>query len=151
GALIPGTTVLFGGDFATEPRSGARFTAGYWFTDDHLIGVEGSFFFLGDRNGSFAASSNGDTPLARPVTNVAQPLGFPAGTFGDLTGAARELVAGVQQTPVAGVTSTLAGTVTVGTSSSFWGAEANLRTNLCCGPNYFIDLIGGFRFLGLDE
>ena len=156
-ALTPGTTVLFGGsDFSGGQRSGARLSAGYWFTDDHLLGVEGSFFFLGDKNGGFTAQSNGtgvngNLPLGRPVTFVAQPATFPAANFGNLTGAARELVAGVQLLPDGVSTATLAGSVSVGTSSNFWGADANLRTNLCCGPNYFVDLIGGFRVLSLEE
>ena len=137
GALIPGTTVLFGGnDVADGHRTGARFTAGYWFTDDHLIGIEGDYFFLGDKNGSFAAGSpDGSTQIARPVNLLGTP--------------GRELVSGTQLTN--GVLSTLAGSVGVATSSQFWGADLNLRTNLSCGPNYFIDAIAGFRTLSLDE
>jgi hypothetical protein len=136
GALIPGTTVIFGGsDIAADLRQGGRFTAGYWFTDDHLIGIEGRFFFLGDLNSPFLATSNGNPPLARPVDLLGTP--------------GRELIAGNQLTN--GVVSSLAGSVAVGTTSSFWGAEANLRTNLMCGCNYFVDIIAGFRTMGLDE
>src|SRR5437764_1062723 len=44
-----------------------------------------------------------------------------------------------------------AGTVAIHASSRLWGAEANLRTNLCRDCCYRVDLIGGFRFLSLEE
>ena len=37
------------------------------------------------------------------------------------------------------------------TFSQFWGAEVNFRYNLCCGCNYRIDALGGFRYLRLHE
>jgi hypothetical protein len=35
--------------------------------------------------------------------------------------------------------------------SNFWGADANLRRNLLCGPNGYLDVFFGYRMLGLDE
>ncbi len=125
---LTNSTVLFGGSNESGGGvPGGRFTAGYWFTDDHLLGVEGSFFILGQKNGGATTSSNGgpdDPQIGRPATFVAQPAGFPASTFGNLTGPGRELVAGVQLFPD-GTTGTLAGRVIVGTSSSLW---ARMRT-----------------------
>jgi hypothetical protein len=45
----------------------------------------------------------------------------------------------------------LAGTFNSSLRSSLWGAEGNLRSNLCCGCNWFVDGIIGFRALGLNE
>lgn len=132
GALgSPGTTVLFGGrDMENGSHSGGRFYLGYWLCDDHALGLEGGYFFTGPAVTNFSATSGGTPILTRPFINAA-------------TGAeTTELVAGP------GV---LAGTVSVQTRSSLWGAEANLRTNLLSGCYNTVDLIGGFRTIGLDE
>jgi hypothetical protein len=47
----PGSLALFGReDVDNEERSGGRFSAGYWFDDDHVFGLEASYFFLGSRS-----------------------------------------------------------------------------------------------------
>jgi len=45
----------------------------------------------------------------------------------------------------------LAGTVTARTGNDFYGAEANLRSRVLCGPCWNVDLIAGYRYLALDE
>jgi hypothetical protein len=132
---LPGTTVLFGGGSVEDnPLSGGRLMAGYWFGDEHLLGIEAGGFFLGQQGKNFTATSTGTPILTRPFIDA-------------LTGTeTTELVAGP------GV---LAGTVNVQTRSKLWGYEANLRSNLFaghyCGCDYFVDGIVGFRGLGLDE
>jgi hypothetical protein len=136
GALgLPGTTVLFGGGSVEDnPLSGGRVLVGYWFGDQHLLGIEVGGFFLGQQGKNFTATSTGTPILTRPFIDA-------------MTGTeTTELVAGP------GV---LAGTVNVQTRSKLWGYEANLRSNLfagcTCGFDYFVDGIIGFRGLGLDE
>jgi hypothetical protein len=132
GALgSPGTTVLFGGrDMENGSHSGGRFFLGYWLCDDHALGLEGGYFFTGPGVTNFSATSGGTPILTRPFINAA-------------TGAeTTELVAGP------GV---LAGTVSVQTRSSLWGAEANLRSNVYSGCYNTLDLLAGFRTIGLDE
>jgi hypothetical protein len=130
---FPGTITLFG-DSAVggSARSGARFMIGYWFCDQHCLGIEGGGFSLGRRNTNFSASSTGSPILSRPFFDV-------------LNGGENfEEVAGLNPQP-------LAGTIAVTNRSSFWGYETNLRTNaLCCGC-FYTDLILGYRALGLDE
>ncbi len=143
GALgLPGTSVLFGDSEANAGmRSGARIMAGWWFGDDHCLGIEGGGFFLGRQTDDFSATSFGSPLLARPFFNV-------------LTGAQDvEFVAEPGNPAVAGVAARpgLAGTVSASAQSSFWGAEANLRTNLWGDPCGYVDLIGGYRYLGLDD
>ena len=136
GALgLPGTTVLFGGGSVEDnPYSGARLSGGYWFDDQHMLGLDFGGFFLGQRGDNFLATSTGTPILTRPIIDAA--------TGTETT----ELVAGP------GV---LAGTVSVHTDSKLWGYEANLRSNLCAGQvwgvDYFVDGIAGFRSIGLDE
>jgi hypothetical protein len=132
----PHTQILFGGsDLGSGIRSGARVGAGYWFTDDHALGVDGSFFFLGRQTNDFSATSFGNPPLFRPFHEAVSNVDT------------AEQVANVATARLLA----LAGTVTVDHTSSLWGAEGNLRANFICGPNGFIDLIGGFRVLSLDE
>jgi hypothetical protein len=142
GALgSPGTSVLYGGNnVANGPLSGARFRGGYWFGCDHCLGLDLGVFFLGDAGSSFTANSNGSPPLFRPFN---QP-GF---------GSTREIVAIPTTASMTnpGTLGAVAGGISISTRSEFWGAEANLRTNLCCGCNYYIDLLGGYRMLNLNE
>jgi hypothetical protein len=136
GALgLPGTTVLFGGHSVEDnPFSGGRFMLGYWFGDQHLFGVEGGGFYLGQQGKNFSATSFGNPILARPIVDAT------TGTE------STELVAGPN---------VLAGTVSVNTQSKMFGYELNLRSNLCAGcvrgVDYYVDAILGYRGLGLDE
>src|SRR5262249_54127783 len=139
GALgLPGTVVLFGGSRVREDsRSGGRFALGHWFDEDHTLGIEGSYFFLGSRTDSFTATSFGNPILARPILDVTSGVGSGISSS--------QLVAG----PIPG--GVLVGSFNASLRSSLWGAEGNLRSNLCCGCNWFVDGILGFRALGLNE
>jgi hypothetical protein len=131
------TTVLIGdgSPIDNQDRNGARFTLGFWLDCERELALESTTFFLGDRQFAFAASGTaapGSFFLARPFINVT--TGVPV--------ADREPVA---------FPNLSSGTVAVTASSSLWGTELNLRTNLsrqCCSR---LDLLTGFRFLGLDE
>ncbi len=127
----PGTFVLFGGSTAdNEERSGGRFTLGYWLDDCQIYGLEGSYFFLGQRSIGFNANSNTIPVLARPFFNVN---------------------AGMEDREVVAAPGLATGSVGVSSSSRLWGWEANLRRNVCCGCCYRLDLLTGFRYLELDE
>jgi hypothetical protein len=138
----PAQQVLFGGsELGAHTRSGARATLGYWFTDDHCLGVEGGFLVLGRQTDSFDASSI----LGNPI--LVRPIMRPDGT------AAVELVSNPQRGafPSPGFLPGTGGSIDAHHTSSFWGAELNLRSDVLCGPNGYIDLVGGYRMLGLDE
>jgi hypothetical protein len=135
GALGPGTAVLFGGDKPdTEDFMGARFGGGFWLDPCHTLALEGNFFFLASRSNNFVNGSTGLPILARPFFDSrgfenAQLVAFP---------------------------NMVQGTVAVASSSSLWGAEANVRWHgwdgcAFCGTNYRIDLLGGLRYLELEE
>jgi hypothetical protein len=126
----PGTQVLFGGTVGVDERSGGRFQVGYWFTDDHLIGWDGSFFFLSQRGVGISANSPGDPVLAMPFVNAntgtdaALRIAFPgrrSGTFdADLT-------------------------------NRFWGAETNFRCAVWQDDFVHMQLLAGFRYIELSE
>jgi hypothetical protein len=133
GILGPGTTILLGQRaLDNEERSGTRVTAGYWLDDCRTLGVEASFFFLPDRSGTFAVNS-GQVPgglLARPFFNL---------NFGQEFS---QIVTAPGQST---------GSVTTSLASRLWGANADVRCNLCAGCNYRLDAIGGFQYLDLRE
>jgi hypothetical protein len=125
------TQVLFGDNSVLGgTRSGIRGTIGYWLNEDHTLGFELGGFILANRTNNFSASSFGSPLLARPFIDAS-------------TGAETvELVA------APGV---LGGTISVANSSKFGGYEANLRSNLWCCCNGYIDALVGYRYLGLKE
>ena len=134
---LPGTVNLFGGaDYNTAVRSGGRLMAGYWFGDDHCLGIEGGGFFLSSMSKDFSATGFGSPILARPFFDTTEG-GAPNVEFVSLINAAG--------TPVLG------GTASASIRNSFWGAEANLRSNLWCGPRWDVDGLVGYRHLQLDE
>jgi hypothetical protein len=127
----PGTSILFPGDAVSSPdHSGGRFTFGFWFDPDQLIGLESTSLFLGARTYGFLSGSGGLPILARPFFNVGTGM------------EASELVA------YPGV---LAGNIAVTSTSQLWGTELNLRTNCWQGCFWHVDWLAGVRFVGLDE
>jgi hypothetical protein len=130
----PGTVVLFGGDdvFRDSGYPGGRFTAGLWLNCEHTVGIEGSYFFLGSRSVDFTASGSaaGTQTIARPFFNA---------------------LTGKEDSELVASPGLLSGTVHASLSSELQGAELNGLCNVCCGCNYRLDLLGGFRFLDLDE
>jgi hypothetical protein len=134
----PGTTILIGdSDQNGGFHPGGRFAAGYWFTCDHALGIEGSFLFLGQRNQTFITSGDGSSTIGRPFFDV---------TPGAVPHENIEVVAGG-----VGATRQINGGVVINNQTEFWGAEGNLRTNLYCNENCFVDLVGGYRGLALDD
>ena len=69
---LPTTRVLFGGtNFEGPMRSGARLTAGFWFTPQQERGIEASWFGLAIAKEAFSVSTNGGTSyLARPYIDA---------------------------------------------------------------------------------
>lgn len=126
----PATQILFGGDVNNPVRSGARFRGGYWFTPNQTLGMDGSFFFLGNRSVGFGAGSDGDPLLTRPFLDAGN---------------------GQQNAFIVAYPGRQSGTFLAALSSRLWGAEANLRGMLSRGPYHQISVIGGFRFLDLKE
>ncbi len=131
GVLLPGTLVLAGNENVNDDlRAGMRLRSGVWFDECQTCGLDGSFFFLG-RDDDHRSFNCFDFPvLARPFFNAA--TGAPDSELVCLPGV-------------------ITGSVTVDTSSRFWGADANLRKNLCCACDYRIDGLAGYRYLHLTD
>jgi hypothetical protein len=136
----PGTVVLFGGT-GTDNKdfSGGRFTIGYWCCHCPDLGIEGSYFALGQLNKTFAVGSNGSQSLGRPLNVVNSTFD----SMGNVVppGENVEIVS-------LGPTS---GSVMVQTTSRLWGAELNGRYKWCCGECWHVDFLAGFRYVDLEE
>ncbi len=138
---VPTTTVLFGGSqLNQDPFSGGRFRAGYAFGPCNLWAIEGSYFFLGQQSANFSASSPSTPVIARPfIANDAVGGQFQTA----------ELVASPGTGPGELFAST--GSIRVSAPTQLWGAELNVRRQICCGCNYRFDVLAGYRFLNLRE
>jgi hypothetical protein len=142
----PTTRILFGGhELETNGRSGIRLNAGYWFTDDHRLGIDFSGFLFPEDQKTFAATSRGAPQLGRPIIDQTPTVLNSAGQF-----VANPLF-GLNNVQLVSQPGVLSGTVDVVRKSTFWGAEANLRRNFLCGEDYYLDGLLGYRMLGLDE
>jgi Putative beta barrel porin-7 (BBP7) len=129
GALgAPGTTSL-NSPLNYGAEGGIRFFAGGWFNSAHTIGLDGSIFFLGQASSSFGAfdrSGAGNTVINEPV--VGAPF--------------------ITQVSAPGVES---GGVNVNVTSRFGGGDINGLFNIYRCNGLTVNLLGGFRYLELDE
>lgn len=134
---IPGNGVDYGS------RSGVRASLGYFFDADRRFGLEGSFFEMERRDGSFITSQQANLQLnVTVVQNIA--------TATIVNGA---VVNTITQTPI---NVALPSTLTVSASGSagptdFWGFEVNGRSHRWDFGGLSIDFAGGFRCLNLAE
>jgi Putative beta barrel porin-7 (BBP7) len=119
--------------------SGARFAVGYWWTEKNLFlpgeelpiaGVEGRFFFLGDRSFSFA--DNNSPTLVRPF--------FDTNTS-------------TQSAVIIAAPGVATGRINGSVSANLWGGEANFWQNIYySSPNTTctVEAMVGLRYLNHD-
>jgi hypothetical protein len=125
---MPGTTSL-DGPLNYGVAAGFGFFIGGWFNIQHTIGMEGSLFILGQQSAGFSVidrSGVGDLVINEPVSGA--PF--------------------VTQVSAPGVES---GNVVVGASTTFGGGDINLLYNLYRAHGWTLNLLGGYRYLQLDE
>lgn len=167
GAIGPGTAVLFGGQHNSDWRAGGRFTAGTWL-DDGRTGIEGSYFFLrGNENFNVSSSgAPGSLPLARPFFNVItglqdrQQVAIPGISSGSIGISSGSMFQGAELNLLRNLfcceTDCCVPDCCVPNCSGDCGATScsgdGVGGDQCCiSSGYRVDLIGGFRYLGLDE
>lgn len=131
GILGPTGSILFGGqDTQNTLRSGARLNFGYWFTPEHLAGLEARFLWLdGERIDSSAAGGD-DLILATPF--IDSTSGLPS--------AALVSYPGLQD-----------GEVRVRSNMQMFGTELLGRHLLALQGCSRLDIIGGYRYLNLRD
>jgi hypothetical protein len=130
GVAGPGSTVAFGGQqYNQDLRVGGRITAGMWLNCEQTIGLEAYFFELSSQASGVATGS--PNIVGRPFLD--------AGT-------------GLPNAELVAFPGILNGAVQASASSSgLIGAGFLGRCNLCCGCNYRLDLLAGYRFLYLSD
>lgn len=124
-----GTTVLYGDETIHDTwRSGGRFNFGYWFTPEHIGGLETHMLWVDGRSIRYLASSD-DVPI------IAHPI--EAGGQND-----RILVSypGVQD-----------GSTFTRSDMGLFSLEALWRRMLVADCNCRIDFVGGYRFMRLFD
>jgi hypothetical protein len=133
GALGQADTVVIndGTHLTKEPRSGARFYGGYFLDCEDTKAIELGGFFLPTATSRFNLSSaQTGGVITRPFFNLNQNIEF------------------TEQTAFPTISR---GSISIRSPSDLYGLEANMLCKLCCGCDYRLDLIGGFRFLSLKE
>lgn len=129
-----GTTTLFGGALDQGYFSGGRLTLGLWFDCHENLGLEGSFFMLGQQRLTYVAGTQGLPIVARPI--IAADTGQEAAIIIAAPGESE-------------------GNVMVSSSARMLGADLNLRKRWWSGSildcPLQIDALGGFRYIRLDE
>jgi hypothetical protein len=125
----PSTQVLFGGNgINTGPFSGGRFTVGYVLGCREAIEITG--FFLGPRAANFSTASFDHPVIGRPFMEVNN---------------------GQESAQLTALPGVAAGMLTIHAPTFLWGLEGNLRCLLCCGCNWRLSALAGFRNINLDE
>jgi len=130
----PGVSVLLGGkDVDTDEHHGGRFTLGVWLTQARDLGLEASGFILPESSVQRSVSSSGQPgsqDLFIPFFDVTRP-----GESTTLLSEAGEF----------------AGTAQESLTTSLDGAELNVVRRLVASPAWRLELLGGFRYLRLNE
>lgn len=117
---------------------GLRVTAGAWFDNQQMLGLEMSGFLMEKRTHVFQARSDA---LGNPLLAFAHFDPLPRGSAD----------AFIASEPRGGKMGPFTGGVGFDTDTQLWGAEANLLHALYWSPVLRVRLMGGFRYLDLDD
>lgn len=133
--ILPDAQVVYGNErINREGRSGGRFTLGYWCDPCYELGIENTFFFVGNPNDSFFASSTGSPILALPFFNTNPTTGDPR-----------------QDALLRAYPDLVSGDIHIVAGRNVVGNDVNVRRAVyvdCCRR---IDLLGGYRYFRMGE
>jgi hypothetical protein len=148
---MPTTTILLGEQGVLgSGRGGFRWVFGGWFEPTRRLGMQLDYIGLADANLAYRAESNGVDILARPFTNVDPALGSAQGPDSELIS----------------FPNVTAGSISVDGQNRLRSLGIYLRGNImyrngcffepgrpCEGSpsGYRLDLLGGYRYLGLKD
>jgi hypothetical protein len=124
-------TVVGGGSVNEDAVPGVQLSAGYWFADRQIPGVEGGFFILGRTSTSFAVGSDGSTILARPF--ISPNIGAPISALVSFPGLA-----------TGGVRGELSNDPLV-------GANLDFVQRFLCQEHVRLDVMAGYRYLHFGD
>jgi hypothetical protein len=135
----PGTEILFGArSLNGSANSGGRLELGWWLAPEWA--VEGNVLWLADMQANYNVSSTGDPLLARPFTNI---------------------VTGLADSHIVAFPGTVAGSLSISSTSRFRGGEILLRRTIHSQADCRFDAVDryscrwdillGYRFNRLDD
>lgn len=122
-----GTDAITASDIDNEERIGVRGTFGFWINHQHTLGFEVAGFYLIEHS---PEQGFGGAPISRPFFNVNTNL---------------------PDSRVINGTGVATGTALLDSDFRLWNGEANLRYELYRFVGGHIDILGGFRYLELQE
>jgi hypothetical protein len=125
---VPGTRVI-DSPLDYGAASGLRLAAGGWFDHDHHFGMDGSVFYQAQRSAGFSA---GD-PSGVGTYVINEPL-VGSSAWTQVSGPGLDT-----------------GSALVNTTSRFWGGDVNAFYSFQTGHGWSVSLLGGFRYLNLEE
>lgn len=132
GGILPGATVLFGGEMNESPQPGGRFDAGFWLDPCKCWGVGVGYFAVGDESLSYAADSNQFNFLARPYFD-AEPV---------TPGEDSIVVANLPGVP---------GRISIQGNSEVYGGDVYFRRVLNRNACMQLDLLVGYQTARINE
>lgn len=128
---VPGVASVYGADSVdVNPRTGGRLTLGYWLNPCWAVELSGFYVRPTSHEFNIAAAGGTSFDLARPF---------------------RSANTGAETSEIVARPGVATGYVLIDEESVFYGAELNVRNKFWEGQNNRLHLIGGLRFLHLDE
>lgn len=143
GVIGQGGTVLIGNqDIELPGRPGGRFTLGFSPDPESSWGLEATYLFLGNANVGQGVSSDGSNQSAVLAFPFFNPTAVPVNST---------LPVPREDASYIALPGSFAGRAGVNLNSFFQGAEANLVYNLSNSPAWRFDMLGGFRWVNVQE
>lgn len=134
----PGTSILFGNAWMPGTfRPGGRITVGYWLDPTQHDGIDAQYFQLADATSQGTFTNQGGAMLARPYVDA-------------VTGNQAAVLFPPPNTPPADP-ALLARSITATQDTSLQGFDFLYRRSLCCDLLHRRWLVGGYRFLQLND
>ncbi len=128
---FPTTSILFGDeDVGDDAQSGFRASMGFWFNQLQTVGMGVRYFWVGDEDDTYSASSDGNPILSRPFYNE----------FLNQQDALLVAYPGLSS-----------GSVNMTTTNKAQGGDVFLRMLLHSAYCNRLDLIGGYQYTRVED
>lgn len=133
--VLPAATVLFGANnvYNNSYRSGVRANFGGWFNEAQTVGIQFGAFTIADSSINANFSSEGTPILARPFISVSANA------------------APTQASQLIAFPTVVSGNINITERNALNGFDFAFRGNGCCGENWRLDALIGYRYLRFSE
>jgi len=138
----PGTVVVSPHELGYDPFSGGQLSAGMWFDDCRIVGVEASGFLLQNSSAHFTTTANATSGPNLYVPYLSAVSSTGVGT--------QEQSVGIGGPPT-GTFLGANGAITATSTTNLWGSEVNGLLNVINENCYRVTTLLGVRYLALHE